>query len=214
MSNHSYLRGIFMNNLKNILSLLLFFIFFSSYILKLVILYKKDKIKANVLGKGKKVKDIKHTELFVKITTFLWGLSWFALGFIEKDIINLVGSFTDNFIVHFIGILFSFIGVMVFIQAMVSMKTSWRVGIDKNTKTSLVTYGIYKYSRNPAFVGFDIMFVGLFLTYPNFLILVLLMLNVFAIHRLILQEEKHLQSMFNEEYISYCKKTPRYFFFL
>ncbi|MBC8059975.1 MAG: isoprenylcysteine carboxylmethyltransferase family protein, partial [Clostridiaceae bacterium] len=76
--------------------------------------------------------------------------------------------------------------------------------------TKLVTYGIYNYSRNPAFVGFDLMFTGLFLTYPSVLTAFILIINVISIHRLILQEEKHLQSVFGKEYISYKGKTSRY----
>jgi len=45
--------------------------------------------------------------------------------------------------------------VLVFLLAMISIETSWRVGIDKKIKTELVTSGTYKYSRNPAFVGFS-----------------------------------------------------------
>lgn len=45
---------------------------------------------------------------------------------------------------------------------MLSMKKFPLVGINKNTKVELITTGIYKISRNPAFVSFYIMFVGLF----------------------------------------------------
>lgn len=58
----------------NILSLIVFCIFLVSYVLKLVILYRKNSIKANVLAKGKKSSGIKLTERLVKIATFIWGL--------------------------------------------------------------------------------------------------------------------------------------------
>lgn len=59
-------------SILNILSLILFIVFLSSYSLKLVILYKKNKISANVLAKGKKDKKIKVVETTVKISTFIW----------------------------------------------------------------------------------------------------------------------------------------------
>jgi protein-S-isoprenylcysteine O-methyltransferase Ste14 len=103
------------------------------------------------------------------------------------------------------------LGVGIFILATIFMKSSWRVGIDKNTKTTLVTDGIYKFSRNPAFVGFYLMFIGLFVTYANIFTLIVLVINILTFHLLILQEEKHLLSMFGVEYERYKRKVPRYF---
>ncbi|MDF2802645.1 MAG: S-isoprenylcysteine methyltransferase-like protein [Anaerocolumna sp.] len=197
-------------SLLNILSLILFIVFLSSYSLKLVILYKKNKISANVLAKGKKDKKIKVVETTVKISTFIWGLTWITEIFVGQSLNKSLYILFSSTLLNYIGILITAIGVSIFVIAMISMKTSWRVGIDKNTKTKLVSYGIYNYSRNPAFVGFDLMFIGLFLIYPNILTSIVLILNIIAIHRLILQEEKHLKNLFGTEYIAYKEKTPRY----
>ncbi|WP_340004031.1 isoprenylcysteine carboxylmethyltransferase family protein [Paenibacillus sp. FSL K6-0276] len=202
-----------MSNLKNILSLILFSIFLISYLLKLVILYKKNHINGNVLAKGKKLSKIHFTELFVKTTTFLWGATWFAFSLAESFIVTLIGEQFDNPVIHFIGVGVVALGCSIFIQAMIAMRTSWRVGIDKTTVTKLITHSIYKYSRNAAFIGFDLMFLGLYLMYPNILTLIIFILNIVAIHLLILQEEQHLKSVFGDEYIQYCNNTPRYILF-
>ncbi|MNO37561.1 hypothetical protein D3C76_276450 [compost metagenome] len=202
-----------MSDLKNILSLILFCIFLISYLLKLVILYKKNHIKGNVLAKGKKLAEIRYTELFVKSTTFVWGATWFAFSLFESYIVTLVGETFDNPVLQLIGAGVAAIGCFIFIQAMIAMRTSWRVGIDKTTVTKLITHGIYKFSRNAAFVGFDLMFLGLFLMYPNPLTLIIFILNIAAIHLLILQEEQHLKSVFGDEYMNYCNTTPRYILF-
>jgi protein-S-isoprenylcysteine O-methyltransferase Ste14 len=202
-----------MSNLKNILSLILFSIFLISYLLKLVILYKKNHIKGNVLAKGKKRSKIHYTELFVKTTTFVWGIAWFAFSLAETYLVTLVGEYFDHPVIHFIGVGAAALGCSIFIQAMIAMRTSWRVGIDKSTVTKLITHGIYKFSRNAAFVGFDLMFLGLYLMYPNPLTLIIFILNIVAIHLLILQEEQHLKFVFGDEYIQYCNNTPRYILF-
>lgn len=194
----------------NILSLIIFCIFLTSYVMKLVILFKKDNIHANVLAKGHKISNIKYTELFVKTTTFIWGATWLLLSLAETFIVNLAGKHFDLPIVHFVGVGITGVGCFIFIQAMVAMRTSWRVGIDKTTATNLITHGIYRYSRNAAFVGFDLMFIGLYLMYPNLFTLAIVILNLLAIHLLILQEENHLKSVFGEEYEAYRNKTPRY----
>lgn len=45
------------------------------------------------------------------------------------------------------------------------MKDSWRAGIAENDKTEIVTSGIYQISRNPAFLGFDCVYIGLMLMF-------------------------------------------------
>lgn len=202
-----------MLDIKNSFSLLLFLIFIFSYVTKLVILKKKYKIQANVLTKGKTDSQIRRTELFVKLTTFIWGVMWFLLSVLESIISHWIVPLVSNDYLSSLGILIMALGLAIFIGAMISMKTSWRVGIDKSTQSSLVTEGIYQFTRNPAFVGFDLMFIGLFVTYPNILTLAIVVLNIFAIHHLILQEEKHLKFTFNEEYIKYYSNTRRYIFF-
>lgn len=197
-------------SILNILSLVLFIIFLSSYILKLVILYKKNKISGNVLGKGKKDRKIKVVETTVMISTFIWGITWIVEIFAGQSINKNLYILLNSILVNYIGVVVTAIGVGIFVTAMISMKTSWRVGIDKNTKTKLVTYGIYNYSRNPAFVGLDLIFIGLFLTYPNVLTTLIVIVNIISIHRLILQEEKHLENLFGTEYIAYKEKTSRY----
>lgn len=202
-----------MLDIKNTLSLLLFVIFLFSYLAKLLILKKKYKIQANVLTKGKKDSQIRKTEVFVKATTFIWGVIWLSLSLFESIISQWIYPFAINDRLSGIGILIMTLGLAIFIVAMIEMKTSWRVGIDKGTKSTLVTEGIYQFTRNPAFVGFDLMFIGLFVTYPNILTLGIALINILAIHRLILQEEKHLKITFYEEYLKYCRSTRRYIIF-
>jgi protein-S-isoprenylcysteine O-methyltransferase Ste14 len=101
-------------------------------------------------------------------------------------------------------------GVAFFVAAVLFMKNSWRVGIDKSTKTTLIREGIYRFSRNPAFIGFDLMFAGVFISYADILTLFAMLVNGMALHLLILQEEKHLRSVFGEEYAEYARQVPRY----
>lgn len=199
--------------LVNVFSLILFALFLFSYSLKLVILNKKSGIKANVLGKGNKGTSVDSSEMFVKISTFVWGIAWLLESIFDNSIDNILPKLFTNEVMHYFGLMTITIGLLFFILSMITMKTSWRVGIDKETKTSLITNGLYKYSRNPAFVGFNLMFIGLFLTSPNLVTLIICLLNIVSIHNLILQEEKHLENMLKVEYLSYKNKTPRYLFF-
>lgn len=198
---------------KNIISLAFFILFIFSFIAKLLIQAKRNKTKAYVMGKGNKPKATRLVETFVRVSSFIWGALWAAESIFEKDITKNVGSLFDIELVNALGLVLMAAGLSIFLKALVDMKNSWRVGIDKETKTELITCGIYRFSRNPAFIGFDFMFIGLFFTYPNVLTLVVAAMNLIAFHLLILQEEKHLMGMFGSKYKDYMKKTPRYLVF-
>jgi protein-S-isoprenylcysteine O-methyltransferase Ste14 len=170
----------------------------------------RDKINANVLGKKNKDNRIHKVEVFVRLTSFSWLVIWIIHILFYNTIFNIMGVLYINRNISYIGLFINTLGVLVFAVAAFTMKSSWRVGIDKDTKSNLVKDGIYKYSRNPAFVGFDLMFIGLFITYPNILTLINLVLNLVSFHLLILQEEKHLYDIFGREYALYKEKTPRY----
>ncbi|WP_024832470.1 methyltransferase family protein [Ruminiclostridium josui] len=192
------------------ISLMLLIIFGLSYILKLVILKKNNRIKANVLAKGNKEFSIYFTELFVRTSSTLWLVSWISEIVFHNKISHITGNIFKSMFITYTGILITALGSGIFILAIVFMKTSWRVGIDKSSQTTLLTNGIYKYSRNPAFVGFNLMFLGVFLSYSNIITLGIWFINIIAFHLLILQEEKHLSTVFGKEYEKYRRNVPRY----
>lgn len=198
-------------HMTDVISLLLLISFTTGYILKLVLLKKRDKINANVLAKGNKGFAIFIVEMLAKVFSLLWVATWLAEIVFHNEIASIIGYLFTNTYIKYIGLILSAFGVGIFYLAIIFMKNSWRVGIDKNTKTTLITSGIYKFSRNPAFLGFDFMFVGLFATYYNIFTLIIMVANITSFHLLILQEEKHLQAMFGDEYTKYKRRVPRYF---
>lgn len=92
-----------------------------------------------------------------------------------------------------------------------TMKDSWRAGVSETDKTELVTDGIYQISRNPAFLGFDLVYIGILLLFFNW---ILVFFSVFAMVMFHLQivkvEEKFLVSVFGEDYAQYKKTVNRY----
>ncbi|MNZ41852.1 Protein-S-isoprenylcysteine O-methyltransferase Ste14 [Fontibacillus panacisegetis] len=194
----------------NFISFILFLVFVISYFLKLYILSGRNQIKANVLGKKGKSAGVTIVEMIVKLSSFGWAAVWCFHSLFGN---TLFKTMFQSSAVSLIGIIATGAGVAIFIIAMVQMRTSWRVGIDDTSRTTLITSGVYRYSRNPAFVGFDLMFIGLYLMYPNWVTLCVAVLNLVAFHCLILQEEKHLRSTFGESYHLFSQKTPRYLWF-
>ena len=111
---------------------------------------------------------------------------------------------------RFTGFCVGMLGDLIFLISVLCMKDSWRAGIPEEDRTELVTEGIYSFSRNPAFLGFDLQYIGLLLMFCN---LLTGMFSVFAItmlHLQILQEERYLTAAFGPEYLQYRRHVLRY----
>lgn len=91
------------------------------------------------------------------------------------------------------------------------LKTSWRVGVHEDQKTRLIQEGIYRYIRNPYFVSYYIMFVGLFLIRPSLVMIVLIAISISIFHRMVLKEERYLMNVHGTQYEKYKKVAGRYF---
>jgi protein-S-isoprenylcysteine O-methyltransferase Ste14 len=87
--------------------------------------------------------------------------------------------------------------------------TSFRVGTPKE-KTNLKVNGIYRFSRNPMYLGLYATFLASTLYTLNPFLFFIGIFVTFAHHRIILAEEQHLQKTFGEKYTSYCRLVRRY----
>ncbi len=89
------------------------------------------------------------------------------------------------------------------------MRNSWRIGIDTETKTELITAGLFQYSRNPVFLGMIICLVGLFMVTPNTITLLFLVLGYVLIQVQIRLEEDFLTQQHGQDYLKYKQKVRR-----
>lgn len=112
--------------------------------------------------------------------------------------------------VRLTGFCVGMLGDTIFLLSVLCMKDSWRAGIPDKDKTELVTTGIYRFSRNPAFLGFDLMYVGVLLLYGNLLTLGFSVFAIVMLHLQILQEERYLVNTFGAQYQEYCRHVFRY----
>lgn len=111
---------------------------------------------------------------------------------------------------RFTGFCIGILGDIIFLLSVLCMKDSWRAGIPDKDKTALVTTGIYRFSRNPAFLAFDFMYVGVLLLYFNPVTAVFSAFAVVMLHLQILQEERYLTDVFGEAYLTYKRHVFRY----
>ncbi len=183
-----------------ILSLFILFTFYSFYFAK-ILLQKKQSIKTNQMGIGNKPKKVLMIERIGCVATVsACVVDVFSIFLAKKFLITEL---------RIAGILIGIIAIFFFALATITMKNSWRVGIPEE-KTELITGGIYKWSRNPAFVGFDLLYLSVCLMFFNLPLLLVSIWAAVMLHLQILQEEEHMKHMFGEAYDKYKKHTLRY----
>ena len=182
------------------LALVVLVLFYTVYFVKMLIQHKHG-IKTRQIG-SRKEKDIPTVELLMSIAT---------LAAPAAQLISIAfGWSCMPSGARFTGFLIGMLGDIIFLISVVCMKDSWRAGIPDKDKTELVTNGIYKFSRNPAFLGFDFMYAGVLLMYFNPLTAVFSLFAAVTLHLQILQEEKYLTSVFGSSYTAYKSRVFRY----
>ena len=175
--------------------------FYVCYFVKMIS-QKKHGISTDQLGKGKTG--------FVKVIEMTLKLSTYVLPIIQLiSILWYIG--TAHIALRIIGCAITAVGVLTFIMSVAQMKDNWRAGVQWEDKTNLVTTGIYSISRNPAFLGFDLMYIGILITFFNwYLCFATSFVLVFFHLQIVNVEEEFLIEAFGEEYVQYKKKVCRY----
>lgn len=89
-----------------------------------------------------------------------------------------------------------------------SLKAAGTTELDK--PQSLVTSGPYAVSRNPMYVGWGLLQLGIGVIAGSGWVLATLPLVGAAVHHGVLQEERRLEEIFGDEYRQYVAKVHRY----
>ena len=165
--------------------------FYIIYFVKLF-LQKKRGIRVYKLAQNEKKSKKNITEILLKIVSFLLPVLELVSIVIGRSYLPIMGKV--------IGVYFAFFADFLFLNAVISMKDSWRVGVAEDEKDrKLITSGIYKFSRNPAFLAFDLLYIGIVLMYCNIPLIICTLAALVIFHLQILSEEKFLKETLKEE---------------
>jgi len=124
----------------------------------------------------------------------------------KLDLISIPYRILFSILILFIGILVIINPVVKFIKSKTTVNPVEFKNVEK-----LVTSGIYKYSRNPMYLGMIMIIISSTVYYLNFYSLLTPFIFYFWINRFqIKREEVFLEEKFGQEYLSYKTKTRRW----
>ena len=138
------------------------------------------------------------------LVIFLYALGQ-TLGYLSM-------SFTPKLLQLIAGYLCYILGLITILFAQYQMGSAWRIGVDPDEKTELITHGLFQYVRNPIYTGLFIGGIGFLMTSPSMILLFGLLLGYIAIELFVRKiEEPYLLRQFGTRYQDWLNSTPRYF---
>ena len=117
----------------------------------------------------------------------------------------------DNVASKVVGAILGWLGFLHYAIALRHLGASWRLGIDRLAPGPLVTRGVYRWTRHPIYVAFDLLFVGTFLVSGRLIFLVLASVLLPLLHVFMRREERFLAQLYGRAYRDYCDHVGRYF---
>ena len=119
--------------------------------------------------------------------------------------------FSAPVILRYIGLAITFVGFLLGMAALIEFRKA-RTTLDPHgSAKQVVTSGIYRFTRNPIYLGFLLMVIGLPLNSGLYWGFVLAPFYVFMMNRLIIQhEEAYLEKKFGKTYTSYTSRVRRW----
>ena len=110
-----------------------------------------------------------------------------------------------------LGLLITFVGFLLGIAAFLEFRKS-RTTVDPHgSSQQVVTSGIYRFTRNPIYLGFLLMVIGLPLNSGLYWGVVMAPFYIFLMNRLVIEhEEAYLEKKFGKTYASYKAQVRRW----
>ena len=117
---------------------------------------------------------------------------------------------SDSIVAAFVGVALCVLALVLFLWGIISFGKSFRVGIDEDKPGGLVSTGAFAISRNPLYLAFFMVLLGVFLIFPTWVFLVYFLAALWLIDRQVCLEENSLRKTYGKAYDDYCAKVRRY----
>jgi protein-S-isoprenylcysteine O-methyltransferase Ste14 len=151
-----------------------------------------------------------HDAMFVLVLLVLTVQTMtFALSPLALAGIYVVPPLSGNGAIA-IGSLLVFGGVAFMVLAQLHLGASWRIGIDEGARPGLVTVGLYRFCRNPIFLGMFVCLAGFAVLVPTWLSIAVLLGTILGVRRQVLEEEAYLLRTYGADYRAYARRVGRF----
>ncbi len=116
----------------------------------------------------------------------------------------------DTILFDITGFIIGIIGLSLCGYAQMKMGNSWRVGIDEKRQTELIMTGLYRWIRNPTYLGLFILCTGVWLIWPTWTIAIFGFVFYLMLEVQVRCEEEYLEKIHGDAYREYLSRTKRY----
>jgi len=148
--------------------------------------------------------------LFRAFRFAIWMVCLFRWFFPTID--NYLGLFVylNTWPIVLTGDILLTVGFLFTVVVHFGLGNQWRSGIDPSEPKQLRTDSIYKYSRNPMFLGIATAQVGFLLAMPSVFSSVCLIIGLYTLYSQTMAEEAHLLKLFPKDYRHYMSHVRRW----
>lgn len=175
------------------------------------VIYKNQRTTSGVIFPGERFCSSWRNHLLFKLFRATIWLVCVVRLFVPAtdDYLGLLLSF-NHFPIIMLGNILLTIGFLLTIYVHLNLAKNWRSGIDPLGPQQLKTSGLYRYSRNPMYVGVAVAQLGFFLALPSLFTLICLIVGFYTLRSQIRVEEGHLTTRFSAHYLAYKQNVPRW----
>ena len=120
-------------------------------------------------------------------------------------------SFVHGAFRWILGALIIVAGVALDVSGFITQKRAGTDPIPFNPSTRIVAHGLYRFSRNPMYIGFAFCTLGLAILVDSAWMLLAVPIGLVLIDRIVItREERYLERKFKEEYLTYKRRVRRW----
>jgi len=108
-----------------------------------------------------------------------------------------------------LGTIWLYSGLLVFTFGIV-FTTVALLNFATSPKSKVITKGLYRYSRNPMYIGLLLMQIGLGIACSSWLYLLLTLVLMILLNTILSSEERYCFYRYGDDYRKYMNRTPRW----
>jgi len=122
----------------------------------------------------------------------------------------VAGEGLPHYVLEVAGAVLLIGGTALLAAAQLNMGASWRVGIKEGEAPGLVTGGLYRFSRNPIYLGLLAALAGYAALLPTALSLALLAAAYVGVRIQVAAEEAYLERTYGDAFRAYARRVGRF----